>query len=220
MVLGAMLGTQLRKEIMRTLTKFVFLFTLVLCLAAFGQTATAPGVGTTSATVAAATAAATTTTTNSDAASGGSAAASDNTERYFLMGTGGWGPATGGRGEGSAGVRIGTGIYSLTSMNLAGGVGAVTEDILYRAASVRGVTLWARAGAGLTTTNTPTSTSTAPTFGGGAMVSYDLSRIRAALAGVEVVASCKIMYATTTVGSAATSTVKPMYQLGVKYSWQ
>jgi hypothetical protein len=144
----------------------------------------------------------------------------DPGERYFLLATTGWGPATGARGEGSVGVRIGNDIYSLTSMNLAGGVGAVTEDVAYRAATAHGVTLWARAGAGVTTTNAVVSTSTMPTFGGGAMITYDLSRVKPALAGLEAVASCKILYTSTTVDGAATTTVKPMYQIGLKYGWQ
>jgi hypothetical protein len=186
---------------MRILAKFSLVIALafILCMPAVAQVAPA--------TTTAAPAVTTSSTT-------------DTGDRYFLMSTLGAGPATGWRGEGSVGVRLATDIYSLTSMNLAGGVGAVTEDVVYRAASARGVTLWARAGAGVTTTNATTSTSTMPTFGGGAMVSYDLSRLKAALAGLEAVASCKIMYTSTTVDGAATTTVKPMYQIGLKYAWQ
>jgi|GEM_PF-3028596 len=193
-----------------TCFKAALVFLFVFCLGALAQTATtALGAASTEAAAAAPTTSASVTP-----------AAADSGEHYFVLGSVGWGPATGGRGEGSVGVRVGSGIYSLTSMNLAGGVGAVTEDVLYRAASARGVTLWARGGMGLTTTNSQSGTSTSPTFGGGVMVSYDLSRIKPTLAGLELFASCKIMYATTTVDGASTSTVRPMYQGGVKYSWQ
>jgi hypothetical protein len=141
-------------------------------------------------------------------------------EQYFILATGGWGPSTGARGEGSVGVRIANNMYSLTSLNMAGGVGAVTEDMLYKAATTRGLTLWGRAGAGASTTNTAAETSTTPTFGGGLMLSFDASKISAKLAGLEFVGSCKAMYATTTVNGATATTVRPMYQLGLKFTFQ
>ncbi|MEN6534270.1 MAG: hypothetical protein ABFD89_11450 [Bryobacteraceae bacterium] len=150
----------------------------------------------------------------------GQTATPETSERYFVLATGGWGPATGGRGEGSVGIRIGTGIYSLTSTNLAGGVGAVTEDVLYRAATSRGLTLWGRAGGGVQTTNTATETSTAPTFGGGLMLAYDASKIASKLAGLEFVFSAKLMYLTAAENNTTVTTVRPMYQIGAKFSWQ
>jgi hypothetical protein len=147
----------------------------------------------------------------------------DPTEKYFVMLGGGWGPATGGRGEGSIGVRFTQNVYAVLDMNLAGGVGAIVGDVLYRAASTRGVTLWGRAGAGASTTNTALETKTSPTFGGGLMLTYDLSRVSQKLAGLEGFFTTKVMCVTDTFGGAAnvaTSTVvKPQYLLGLKFNW-
>jgi len=143
---------------------------------------------------------------------------------YFVGANAGWGPDTGARGEGSVGIRLQTRVYAVTSMNLAGGVGAVVQDILYQAATTRGVTLWARGGGGATLARGGDLTSYSPTFGGGVMLAYDLAKISERLRGLEMTATVKAMNTTTvrTVDGVAetVSYTRPQYFMGLKFNWE
>jgi hypothetical protein len=145
------------------------------------------------------------------------------TEKYFVMSTAGWGPQVGTSGDGSVGIKVASGVYSLTTLDLAGGIGAVNEDVAYKATTSRGVTLWGFGGAGFTSTNTTTDTSYDPTFGGGLMLTYDMSKITPKLANFELVAQVRISYGSyTTTTDGVTSTaeaVKPSYRFGVKFNF-
>lgn len=141
-------------------------------------------------------------------------------EKFFVMSSAGWGPETGARGEGSVGVRVTENVYSLTTMNAAGGVGAVVQDLLSKLATTRGVTLWGRAGAGATTTNLPDGTDYSLTFGGGVMLTYDLSLVSHKLRNFEAIASVKAMYAPYVSPDGVTGTaVRPQYMMGLKFNW-
>lgn len=144
-------------------------------------------------------------------------------EKYFVMATAGWGPQVGGSGDGSVGVKVLTNVFSITSLDLAGGVGALTEDVAYKASSTRGVTLWGFGGAGFTTTNTAETTNYDPSFGGGLMLTYDMAKISPKLTGLELVAQVRISrgsYTTTTAGVTETAeAVKPSYRFGMKFNW-
>ena len=147
-------------------------------------------------------------------------AAAQQGERFFVMASAGWGPETGARGEGSVGIRVTENVYGLTTMNAAGGVGAVVQDLLSKLATTRGVTLWGRAGAGATTTNLTDTTNYGLTFGGGVMMSYDLANISGKLRGLEVVVSAKAMYVPYSAdGVSVTTIVRPQYFGGLKWNW-
>ena len=153
------------------------------------------------------------------------AMAEDSTynEKYFVMATSGWGPQVGASGDGSVGLKVASGVYAITTLDLAGGVGAVTEDVGYKAATTRGVTLWGFGGAGLTTTNTAEETKYTPSFGGGLMLTYDMAKISPKLKNFELVAQVRIGYGsyTTTVDGVTNTAqaVKPSYRFGGKFNF-
>jgi hypothetical protein len=146
-----------------------------------------------------------------------------NSSNYFVMTTAGWGPQVGASGAVSVGIGVAKNVYAITTLDVAGGVGAVTEDVAYRVACTAGVCLYGSAGAGMSTTNGTASTSYTPTFAGGGMVTYDASKLWKKLAHFEFVGQVKIAYGsytTTADGLTETGTaVKPQYRLGLKFNW-